>query len=112
MKGTKLYKDNNKDMKKYTDCAVWCNNNGCHIEDKGEYYEVVDNIYTHTTEEKLEILDAKYNENKDKIRRAFQDAFIYNDTALMTKLKADLVNLDEQYDSDYEAVIGEDEDDE
>ena len=38
MLGTKIYKD---DMSKYTDCAVWCNQNNATIEDKGEYYEVV-----------------------------------------------------------------------
>lgn len=38
MLGTKIYKS---DMSKYTDCAVWCNQNNATIEDKGEYYEVV-----------------------------------------------------------------------
>lgn len=38
MLGTKIYKN---DMSKYTEYAIWCNNNNATIEDKGEYYEVV-----------------------------------------------------------------------
>ena len=38
MIGTKIYK---KDMSKYTECAVWANENNAQIVDKGEYYEVV-----------------------------------------------------------------------
>ena len=39
MLGTKIYKT---DMSNYTDCAIWCNANNATIEDKGEYYEVVE----------------------------------------------------------------------
>ena len=42
MLGTKLYKNNANDMKRYTDCAIWCNANNCTIEDKGKYYECVE----------------------------------------------------------------------
>lgn len=38
MLGTRIYKN---DMSKYTEYAIWCNNNNATIEDKGEYYEVV-----------------------------------------------------------------------
>ncbi len=41
MLGTKLYKNNEDDMARYTECAIWCNANNATIEDKGEYYEVV-----------------------------------------------------------------------
>ena len=41
MIGTKLYKNNETDMKAYTEAALWCNENNATIEDKGEYYEVV-----------------------------------------------------------------------
>ena len=41
MIGTKFYK-NNYDVNKYAKCAEWCNENNATIEDKGEYYEVVD----------------------------------------------------------------------
>ena len=40
MLGTKLYKDKYTN-KEYADLAVWCNANGCTIEEHEEYYEVV-----------------------------------------------------------------------
>lgn len=39
--GMKLYKDNQDDLNKYSEIAIWCNFNNANIEDKGEYYEVV-----------------------------------------------------------------------
>lgn len=41
MIGTKFYKDN-YDLNAYSSTAEWCNNNNATIEDKGEYYEVVE----------------------------------------------------------------------
>lgn len=41
MIGTKFYKDN-YDIDEYSAAAEWCNNNNATIEDKGEYYEVVE----------------------------------------------------------------------
>lgn len=41
MLGTKIYK-NNFDEQQYKKCADWCNKNNCAIEDKGEFYEVVE----------------------------------------------------------------------
>lgn len=50
MLGTKFYKGK-YNSKEYADCSVWCNENGCAIEDKGEYYEVVE-IPAHIPTEK------------------------------------------------------------
>ena len=41
MIGTKFYKEN-LDLNKYSAAAEWCNENNATIEDKGEYYEVVE----------------------------------------------------------------------
>lgn len=41
MIGTKFYK-NNYDLDAYSSAAEWCNSNNATIEDKGEYYEVVE----------------------------------------------------------------------
>lgn len=30
-------------LSKYAEAAAWCNANDCHIEDKGDYYEVIAN---------------------------------------------------------------------
>lgn len=41
MVGTKFYKPV-EDWREYTQAAAWCNeNHGYHIEDRGEYYEVI-----------------------------------------------------------------------
>lgn len=41
MIGTKFYK-NNYDLNAYSSAAEWCNSNNAMIEDKGDYYEVVE----------------------------------------------------------------------
>ena len=41
MIGTKFYKEN-LDLNAYSAAAEWCNENNAMIEDKGEYYEVVE----------------------------------------------------------------------
>jgi ankyrin repeat protein len=60
-----------------------------------------------TVEEKLEALDADYNQQKADLLTAYQTAMLYGDTDTMDSLKADLVALDEQYDEDYEKIVGE-----
>lgn len=40
MIGTKIYKEN-FDVDLYSNCAIWCNEHNCSIEDKITYYEVV-----------------------------------------------------------------------
>ena len=43
MIGVKLYKPLNEETEKqYTEVAEWCNRNNATIEDKGDYYEVVE----------------------------------------------------------------------
>ena len=63
--------------------------------------------YVPTAEEKLSALDSQYNADKDELIKAYQTAVIYGDTDLQESLKADLESLDNQYDSDYEAIVGE-----
>ncbi len=52
-------------------------------------------------------LDAQYNADKADLLTAYQTATVYGDTALMESLKTDLEALDEQYDEDYEQIVGE-----
>ena len=44
MLGTKFYKplETQEQLDAYSSAAEWCNNNNATIEDKGEYYEVVE----------------------------------------------------------------------
>lgn len=108
MIGKKLYKNNADDMAQYTATAQWCNANNAHIEDKGEYYEVCENVIPKpTTNEKIAALDAQYNADKADLMNAYQTALIYGDTETMESLKADLQSLDDQYDENYEKIMEE-----
>lgn len=57
MIGKKLYKGQYTN-KEYADTAVWCNSNNAHLEDKGNYFEVVENTpYVPTIQDQIEILE-------------------------------------------------------
>lgn len=76
MIGDKIYKDN-FNQEKYTKLAIWCNENNARIEDKGEYYEAVENeAITPTLEEQLIELEAKYN-----MPRVLREGILANPTA-------------------------------
>lgn len=40
--------------KQYADLAAYCNKNNCHIEDKGDYLEAVENVAPVLTKEEIE----------------------------------------------------------
>lgn len=62
--GYKLYKKD-KTIENYRDMAVWCNSNNAKIEDKGEYYEIVEVVpYTPTLKEQVEELEREYGMNR------------------------------------------------
>lgn len=57
MIGKKLYKGQYTN-KEYADTACWCNANNAHMEDKSEYYEVVENTpYVPTVQEQIVTLE-------------------------------------------------------
>lgn len=62
--------------------------------------------YVPTVEEQLAALDADYNTQKADLLTAYQTAMLYGDTDTMASLKADLETLDNQYDEDYEKIVG------
>ena len=107
MIGEKLYKDNQSDMNKYTDCAVWCNANNAHIEDKGEYYEVVENVpYMPSQEEQIATLDRQYEADKQTLQGYYLEFSIVGNTAGMETIKQELTDLAGQYDADLAALKG------
>lgn len=54
MLGTKIYKENVNEVQ-YIQCAEWCNNVGtATIEDKGDYYEVVEIVIPEPTAEEIQ----------------------------------------------------------
>jgi hypothetical protein len=60
----------------------------------------------HDKDEALARLDAQYNADKAGLLTAYQTAMLYGDTDTMESLKADLTALDDQYDNDYERIVG------
>lgn len=105
MIGEKLYKNNQSDMDKYTDCAVWCNANNATIEDKGEYYEVVEiTPYVPTKEEQTAQLDAEYEKNKQQLMQYYFEFSIAGNTEGMEAIKAELAALNQQYDNDLSEI--------
>ena len=63
--------------------------------------------YTPSTDEKIAALDAQYNADKSNLLNAYQTALVYGNADRMEQIKADLVALDDKYDADYEAIVGE-----
>lgn len=108
MIGKKLYKNNKDDMAQYTDVAIWCNNNNATIEDKGEYYEVIA-IPEPTTDEKIAVLDADYNRQKQELINEYTDAQIHGDTDTITLVQQEMTELDEWYDEEYRKIEEENE---
>ena len=99
MLGTKLYKDNQSDMDKYSDVAVWCNANNATIEDKGEYYEVTENVpYVPSKEEQIAQLDSQYQADKATLMQYYFEFSINDNTAGMESIKQELADLAESYD--------------
>ena len=59
--------------KEYADLAVYCNQNNCHIEDKGNYLESVENLpYIPTDEEQKENRARAYQAEVDPITSHIQ----------------------------------------
>lgn len=85
MIGKKLYKGQYT-SKEYTDTAIWCNANNAHIEDKGEYYEVVENVpYVPTLQEQVVALENQYGMNRWQREGILAEGSLFSD---YTKTKA------------------------
>lgn len=91
---TKLYKNNKSDIASYTKTAVWCNANNAHIEDSGEYYEVVANPEQTSTKENLYY---EYNSRVCELQKYMSIAMLRNDTDLIAELQAEFADLQNAY---------------
>ena len=105
MIGKKLYKNNQDDMAQYMETAIWCNENGAHIEDKGEYYEVVENPAP-TKDEQLDALTAEYRAEKANLCEAYTTATMQGDTETAQSVAADMADLDAWFDEEYQKIEG------
>lgn len=105
MIGKKLYKNNADDMAQYTSTAQWCNANNAHIEDKGSYYEVCENVIPEpTTDEKIAKLDASYSTQKQELANEYTDALIHGDTDAQELVQHEMTALDGWYDEEYRKI--------
>lgn len=86
MIGTKIYKDN---MDKYTDVALWCNENQATIVEREDYYEVIPvESLIMSSEEVKQIREAEIMHKLDIIKSAYAGAQL---------MKTDLTKLEQEY---------------
>jgi ribosome assembly protein YihI (activator of Der GTPase) len=110
MIGKKIYKNNKEDMSQYTETAIWCNANNAHIEDKGSYYEVCENVTPEPTiEEKLAQLDSDYQSQKQELINQYTDDMLHGDTDAMDADREAMTELDAWYDEEYARIEGSEE---
>ena len=72
MIGTKFYKENYS-LEEYANAANWCNANNCTIEDKGEYYEVVNIVIPISLLKEDKIIELKSIRDKKELEPIFYD---------------------------------------
>ena len=105
MVGKKLYKNSKADMAQYTATAQWCNANNAHIEDKGTYYEVCENVIPEPTkEEKLADLDNQFKIDRATIMEYYTQAVFDEDTETQEELKAEMEEIKATYAEERKAI--------
>jgi hypothetical protein len=62
-----------------------------------------------TKDEKIQALNAQYDADKATLVAQYTDAIMHDDTETADAIKEEMLALDEQYDSDYEAIMAEEE---
>ncbi len=65
--------------------------------------------YEPTTEDKIAVLDSQYEQDKKTLQGYYLDFMIAGDTAGMESIKEELTALATQYDTDIEALKGDEE---
>ena len=63
--------------------------------------------YVPTKEEKLTALDAQYAADKAQLIADYNDAVMHDDAETATAVKAEMSDIDTQYDEDYRKIIEE-----
>lgn len=103
MIGTIIHKNNPEEMATYTENAIWCNANHAHIDDKGEYYEVIENDPP-TKDELLSKLTSEYRQEKANLCEAYTTASMQGDTENAQSVAQDMTDLDAWYDEEYRKI--------
>jgi hypothetical protein len=62
--------------------------------------------YVPTKEEKKQALISQYESDKAELQKQLIEAILYNDTALQEEIKADMADVDAQFDADIKELEG------
>lgn len=62
--------------------------------------------YVPTKEEKKQALISQYESDKAELQKQLVEAILYNDTALQEEIKADMADVDAQFDADIKELEG------
>lgn len=90
---------------KYTQYAIWCNKNNAHIELIDGHYVIKANEHIEPTiEERIEAIDAQYEQDKVQLCNYYTEAVMRDDAELQEEVKSELNALDAQYDLDINAI--------
>jgi hypothetical protein len=73
---------------------------------EGDYIANKNGEWVKDTSKEIEALDSQYNSDKAILMSQYTEAVIDDDSELMASVKAELTALREQYDKDYEDIIG------
>lgn len=73
---------------------------------KGEWVASSEGEWVKDTDKDIEALDRQYNSDKAILMAQYTEADIDEDKDLKATIKAELVALREQYDKDYEDIVG------
>lgn len=73
---------------------------------EGEYVANETGEWVKDTDKAIEALDRQYNSDKAILMSQYTEADIDGDEGLKASVKAELVALREQYDKDYEDILG------
>lgn len=90
--------------KQYADLAVYCNSNNCHIEDKGDYLEAVENApYVPTNEEQRQARANAYAVEVDPLMSEYNRKLLFNlfeegeEEELMKAIQDKVAEIKERY---------------
>lgn len=94
MIGTKFYK-NNYDLDAYSQAAEWCNDNNATIEDKGDYYEVVEFVVTLDEAKASKIAELKAIRDAKEVEDIQVNGYLYDyDEKARERINAAIIALD------------------
>ena len=101
MLGTKFYKnelETQEQLDAYSAAAKWCNENNAIIDDKGEYYEVVEIVVTLNEAKERKITELKMIRDAKELEPVQYIDHLYDfDTKSFDRINAAIIALDQTH---------------